>query len=276
MIMINEKAYTHAYTHGGKFHADDVACAALIRIIDPYFPIERGFSPPDDPDCIVFDIGNGEFDHHKVPKEVRPNGTAYAAFGKLWRVLQGGYKLTEEQMDRFDLDIVQPFDIADNTGRMNPLSELITSMNPFWNETEENISDRQFFLAVNQLTLLFCYWFDKAVAVQSADATAAEAIARGVPGIAVADYYIPSQAFHNGTFFAVSPSQRGGWQALALKQSNGKQMLFPAAWRGAAPLQEGVTFCHAGGFIAAFQTKEQAIAACTKVIDYFTRRGFLA
>ncbi|MFZ5352328.1 MAG: MYG1 family protein [Bacillota bacterium] len=34
---------------------------------------------------IVYDVGDGEFDHHNIKLEYRENGTPYAACGLIWR-----------------------------------------------------------------------------------------------------------------------------------------------------------------------------------------------
>ena len=69
------------FTHGGKFHADDVFATALLMIVRPDIKVTRGFVVPDGFDGIVYDVGCGMFDHHQEPRESRPNGVPYAAFG---------------------------------------------------------------------------------------------------------------------------------------------------------------------------------------------------
>lgn len=76
-----------AFTHGGKFHADDVFSSALLLYINPEIHITRGNKVPDDFEGIVFDIGRGSFDHHQKDSRIRENGVPYAAFGLLWEVL---------------------------------------------------------------------------------------------------------------------------------------------------------------------------------------------
>ena len=71
----------NGFTHGGKFHADDVFSTALLRILRPDFTVTRGFSVPENFDGIVYDIGNGPFDHHAADRAERPNGVPYAALG---------------------------------------------------------------------------------------------------------------------------------------------------------------------------------------------------
>ena len=55
----------HGFTHGAKFHADDLFSTALLRLINPDIQVERGFDVPENFDGIVYDIGRGRFDHHQ-------------------------------------------------------------------------------------------------------------------------------------------------------------------------------------------------------------------
>lgn len=49
-----------AFTHSGKFHADDVFSSALLLYLNPEITITRGSKVPEGYDGIVFDIGRGE------------------------------------------------------------------------------------------------------------------------------------------------------------------------------------------------------------------------
>ena len=73
-----------AFTHGGKFHADDVFSATLLLYLNPEIVITRGNRVPENFAGIVFDIGRGRYDHHQKDSRVRENGVPYAAFGLLW------------------------------------------------------------------------------------------------------------------------------------------------------------------------------------------------
>ena len=77
-----------AFTHSGKFHADDVFSAALLLYLNPEITITRGNRVPEDFDGIVFDIGRGRYDHHQKDSRVRENGIAYAA---IWASLGGAW-----------------------------------------------------------------------------------------------------------------------------------------------------------------------------------------
>ena len=106
------------FTHGGKFHADDVFATALLMIVRPDIKVTRGFVVPDGFDGIVYDVGCGMFDHHQEPRESRPNGVPYAAFGLLWRLL-GAQLVGEHQARLLDENFIQPLDLNDNTGEQN-------------------------------------------------------------------------------------------------------------------------------------------------------------
>ena len=113
-----KKKDAKAFTHGGKFHADDVFSSALLLYINPEIVISRGNKVPEDFDGIVFDIGRGRYDHHQKDSRVRENGVPYAAFGLLWEVL-GKEILGEELAEKMDESFIQPLDINDNTGEKN-------------------------------------------------------------------------------------------------------------------------------------------------------------
>ena len=128
--MIRQKDAS-AFTHSGKFHADDVFSSALLLYLNPEITITRGNKVPEDFDGIVFDIGRGKYDHHQKDSRIRENGIPYAAFGLLWEDL-GCEILGDELAEKFDEAFVQPLDNNDNTGEKNELASLIGSFNPSW------------------------------------------------------------------------------------------------------------------------------------------------
>mgnify|MGYP002574713306 FL=1 len=119
-----QKEHAAAFTHGGKFHADDVFSAALLLHFNPQLTIQRGNRVPEDFAGIVFDIGRGEYDHHQKDSRIRENQVPYAAFGLLWEAL-GTEILSPEMAARFDEKFVQPLDLNDNTGEKNELASMI-------------------------------------------------------------------------------------------------------------------------------------------------------
>ena len=139
------KIPARGFTHAGKFHADDVFATALLQILRPDIQVTRGFVVPDNFDGIVYDIGDGMFDHHREPRQTRPNGVPYAAFGLLWRVLGPGL-VGERQARLVDENFIQPLDLNDNTGEQNSLCDAIGFFNPTWDSPDS--ADDRFFEAV--------------------------------------------------------------------------------------------------------------------------------
>ncbi len=132
----------NVYTHGGGMHADDVCTAAIINLVCDKEGIERPeihriFSKEDAQQYeqdgnIVFDIGNGEFDHHQKDNAVRDNGIPYASFGKVYDVV--GKELFGQVAESFEESFVQTIDKCDNTEENCQFSEMISSLNPNWDE----------------------------------------------------------------------------------------------------------------------------------------------
>ena len=135
------KIPARGFTHAGKFHADDVFATALLQIVRPDIQVTRGFVVPEDFDGIVYDIGDGIFDHHREPRQTRPNGVPYAAFGLLWRVLGPGL-VGQRQARLVDENFIQPLDLNDNTGEQNSLCDAIGFFNPPWDS--EDTADERF------------------------------------------------------------------------------------------------------------------------------------
>ena len=128
-----------AVTHNGRFHADDVFSAALLKILNPEIHISRVSTVPENFDGIVFDLANGAFDHHNSNKKCRENGVPYASFGLLWN--EYGHTLVSESAAKtFDESFIQPLDTQDNYGGNNMLCRAITQANPKWDSVYDSLS----------------------------------------------------------------------------------------------------------------------------------------
>lgn len=269
-----------AMTHGGKFHADDVFSAALLRLLRPGLRIRRGFCVPEGFDGLVFDIGGGRFDHHQKGAPVRANGVPYAAFGLLWQaygpavLAAGGLppEAAEEEAARFDEGFVQPLDRDDNTGCGHPVADIIASFNPAWDA--DTPSDGCFEQAVAFAGVILERRLGLIYAARRAKALVEQALARMQDGVVVLERFAPWKGVlvPSAARFVVYPSQRGGWSAQAVPAENGNGALkcpFPASWAGCPepelPALSGVpdlTFCHNSRFLVSAKTKEGAAAAC--------------
>ena len=267
----------HAFTHGGRFHADDVFSTALLRFCNPRIQVQRGFAVPAHFDGIVFDIGGGPYDHHEKNSPVRPNGVPYAAFGLLWREL-GADLIGEAEAQRFDKHFVSPLDADDNTGCGNQIAGLIAAFNPAWDCDKS--ADACFAEAVEVATLLLTKKLETIRAITRAGTVVDAAIEKMQDGIVRLDRFVPwkQQCIPNpDAVFVVYPSQRGGWGAQGVPRRFDKPDLkvpFPAHWAGLADAElenasgiEGLRFCHSGRFLVTGTTEEAVTAACRAALE---------
>lgn len=259
------------FTHGGKFHADDVFSAALLTILNPDIKIERGFQVPDDFDGIVFDIGFGEFDHHQQDREVRANKIPYAAFGLLWRKY-GSLLVGEDEARRFDEKFIQGLDLNDNTGAENQMAEIINVFNPPWDYAVS--SDTAFQEAKEVAYKILVKEIEHIKSINRAEDLVTRALAKAEDGILVMPRSAPWKKFvkEKNIEFVVSPSNRGGYTAQAVPRDDKPGELkisFPEAWRGVEKDKIGevsgvetLQFCHNSGFLISALTQEDVIKAC--------------
>lgn len=252
------------FTHGGRFHADDVFSSALLRILRPDMRIYRGFEVPKGFSGIAYDIGDGPFDHHKKGSPRRENGVPYATFGLLWREY-GTYFLSEEEARRFDEKFVQPLDLDDNTGCGNILAGAIGAFNPTWDSEES--PDDAFEKALEVAYQILSHKLQSLAAVERGKAKVQHALKQMEDGLVVLEEYVPWKPVlvTSPAEFVVFPSMRGGYSLQCVpKDFNGKtgdKVPLPKAWWG-RPQQElaqitgveDIQFCHASGFMATTAT----------------------
>lgn len=260
-----------AVTHGGKFHADDVFSTALLRILRPDIQVRRVLQAPQEEGVLCFDIGFGPYDHHQKGAPVRENGVPYAAFGLLWREL-GPQLVGEREAARLDESLVQPLDLNDNTGVPHDLADLVAVFNPSWDSTQS--PDDGFWQAVEVVQAYLARKLEAVWSIQRARAVVEPALAAMQDGIVVLEPYAPWKQvlLDSPALFVVYPSQRGGYSAQGVPQSQEDPRLrcpFPAAWAGKSAAElaalsgiAGLRFCHNNGFLIAAESREEAIAAC--------------
>ena len=279
--MIRQKDAS-AFTHSGKFHADDVFSSALLLYLNPEITITRGNKVPEDFDGIVFDIGRGKYDHHQKDSRIRENGIPYASFGLLWEDL-GCEILGDELAEKFDEAFVQPLDNNDNTGEKNELASLIGSFNPSWDENGG--TDEAYFRAVSVAGMILENKFARYLGNERADKRIEEVLETrdqtGDSRILVLPEFIPCQKRLSETevAFVIFPSNRGGYciQPQKKEYSLNYKCSFPSEWLGLEneELQKetglsSATFCHKGGFLMSVGDLSDAIRACQISLDAFT------
>ena len=274
-----KKKDAKAFTHGGKFHADDVFSAALLLYINPEIVISRGNKVPEDFDGIVFDIGRGRYDHHQKDSRVRENGVPYAAFGLLWEAL-GKEILGEELAEKLDESFIQPLDINDNNGEKNELATLIGNFNPPWDA--KGGSDEAFFQAVSVAGMILENKFERYRGNARADQRVEQVLEEHNPKdrILVLPEFIPCQKALAETeiAFVIFPSNRGGYciQPQKREYSMNYKCSFPSQWLGLEGEElvketglSSAVFCHKGGFLMTVGELEDAKAACKKALEVY-------
>lgn len=292
-----KKPNAKAFTHSGKFHADDVFSSALLLYLNPQITITRGKRVPEEYDGIVFDIGRGRYDHHQRDSRVRENGVPYAAFGLLWEEL-GGEILGETLAQRFDEEFVQPLDNNDNTGEKNELASLIGNFNPVWDETEaadgvtEEERDRGLSVGFLRAVQVAGMVLENKFARYRADARADEKINQvlamqetqgGDARILVLPEFVPCQKQLKETdiAFVIFPSNRGGYciQPQKKPDSMNYKCSFPKQWLGLEneELQKATGlasagFCHKGGFLMTVGDEADAIRACEISLEEYEQK----
>lgn len=264
-----------AFTHGAKFHSDDVFSTAFLRLIKPEIQVTRGFEVPADFDGIVYDIGRGRFDHHQEDKEYRENGCPYAAFGLLWREY-GAQCIGEEEAVRFDESFVQPLDESDNTGCHNVLASIIDEFNPSW-DSEESYDDC-FWRAVKMAEEILRNHFEAVAGIVRAASLVRKAMEESNGSILILPKFVPwkNEVIGSSYQMVVYPSNRGGYSVQGVPIEHGDTALvcaMPEEWRGkdAPELSQisgiaSLRFCHASGFLAAADTLEGAVQAAQTAI----------
>ncbi len=247
--LLNEirKKDAKAFTHGGKFHSDDVFSAALLLYLNPEIQISRGNRVPENFDGLVFDIGRGAYDHHQKDSRIRENGVPYAAFGLLWEAL-GAEILGKELAASFDEAFVQPLDNNDNTGEKNELASLIGNFNPAWDA--EGGTDKAFFQAVNMAGMILENKFERYRGNERADRRVEEILVEKTEGQAIKAGEIPAEnrqililpelvpcqkrLSETEIAFVIFHYNRGGYciQPQKREYSLNYKCCFPAAWLG--------------------------------------------
>lgn len=273
-----------ACTHGSVFHSDDVFATAMLLTLNPNLKVTRtnskeaAASVANDPETIVYDIGEGEYDHHQLDKARRPESDGYAydnngvnyipycSFGLLWRDYGRLLCPTDKAWKKVDQTLVLPIDKADNGMESSQLAGAIGTFNPSWNEDNSDEARYAAFMdAVDMAKKILRKYVDRANAEAEAEALVLDSLV--VDGkILVLEKYLPWQDTvveqMPDILYVVFPSARGGYNVQtvpdAIGSFNGRK-LFPKEWLGNPVREMGMTFCHPGNFLLATETLEQAI-----------------
>ena len=89
--IVKELEEANCVTHGGKFHSDEIFATVILSKILTNIRLIRVNEVTDSmresiAKKLVYDIGDGEFDHHQAGGNgQRDNGVKYASCGLIWK-----------------------------------------------------------------------------------------------------------------------------------------------------------------------------------------------
>lgn len=279
--------------HGGVFHADDALCVALAKYEYPDVEIVRTFKIAEedinDPDVVICDIGGfydpekGLLDHHNFCPLIAGTEVKMSAIGMLINYM--GIEVSDSWNSI--LTTIQGLDNGMMVENISEFGQKVSRLVRFWNPTwdSEKSSDEAFnevvqFLTDNFVKPMMEESDPEAVAVDNklnelsslseaaelrAEQIVKSALQKMEDKIVVLPIYAPWQKVlvDSEAIFVVFPSVRGGYNLQCVPpvlNSFQKKVELPD-WNCSEEKPEGLTFEHAGRFIAAFQTEQQAINA---------------
>lgn len=288
--------------HAGTFHADDVACVSICKMLNlnvEYDRITRVTDLDDvlaDDNEIVADIGGGIFDHHGPVAKTRRDGGPHSACTLLWE--RFGSEATKAYLSHLSGDDVTEvstkledeilFRIADeDNGLFCPgytLNSIIAQMNPNWDDGCPCAADAAFTEAVLLMDEILKTALKRYVSQVKGKEFVQKALAKKQNGVVILEKYVPWKDYvvaDPDALVMVFPSNRGGWNIqMVPKSMEGFETRVdtPYDWHGISGLDAedkmpGMTFCHRNGFLASFRTKENAVAAAQHLAFQKEKRG---
>lgn len=135
--------------HDGPFHADDVMCVAMAKMLNPDVEVvrTRDLDPKDvalngTNGIYIADVGKGKYDHHQTDAAVRDDGNKYAACGLLYNEWKDKlYPDNPETQKYFEEVFIKPIEQADNGIAPNSLTTAIGSAVPTWRESDKSMDE---------------------------------------------------------------------------------------------------------------------------------------
>lgn len=292
----NNLEEANCITHSGTFHADEIFATLILSIIKEDIVVYRTSEVDDNmraTDCIIYDVGRGELDHHqKGGNGQRENGVMYAACGLVWRkyhkeVLE---KLGVDEKDieylynQIDKNLIQFIDANDNGKTPDidteykyvTIASIVASFNPRWDE-DMSISNDRFLEAMKVCREVLKNEIFSQISKLKAKEKVEKAIEESTNHILILNEYMPWQDFvltsdtdkAKDLWYAIYPSKRGGYAVHCVNVKQGSfenRKSLPKEWSGLEneKLQEvtGVNnarFCHIACFLATTDTFEAAL-----------------
>ncbi|HYF82298.1 MAG TPA: MYG1 family protein [Clostridia bacterium] len=305
-----KKEFKRVGTHDGRFHADEVMATAILKeLYDLEVVRTRDMGILGSLD-IVYDVGDGEYDHHNIEKKYRENGTPYAACGLIWRrfgtevIHSKCQELSLEEsvtiFQHIDLGIIQGIDAIDNGVRtviniiptMN-ISTIISGFNPPW-DVSISENNQYFSEAVKIGSSVLDNALNEQIAVMKAKAQIIEAYGKRIrQEVLVLDKPYPWTSILNEIdirkeiLFVIFPRD-GEFLIQTVRGSGGSyrnRKSLPKSWAGKREhelnevigIQDAI-FCHPARFIAGAKSFESILKMADIAIREpvaAVKRGFL-
>jgi uncharacterized UPF0160 family protein len=247
---------------------------------------------------IVYDVGDGEFDHHQVEKEFREKGTPYAACGLIWRAFgRDVVRANDKEMSEDDIgsivrsidrNLIESIDASDNGIRAamtiipTPnISSIIANFNPPWNADAEN-EDEYFNQAVKLADVILGNALAQQISTVKAKTPIAEAFAKRTrPELLELDRSYPWARVLNSidrdkkVLFVVFPREEEYLlQTVRGSGTLGNRKSLPEAWAGKREEElneiigiDDAIFCHSGRFIAGAKSRESIMKMAEIAIE---------
>lgn len=291
--MYTQKIFKKLGTHDGKFHADEVFATAILKEL---FEIEvirtRDEKILKELD-IVYDVGDGEFDHHGINKVYRESGTPYASCGLIWKrfgseVLKlKNPKLNKNEVDailkHIDRSLFEGIDALDNGVwidrteiPLTHISIIIEKFNPRWNSDKDE--NEAFNESIELATVILRNTIEHRFSVLEAKNYVHKAYMNRIdPEIIVLDTYCPYKDAlreideKEEILFVVYPRKDSYAIQTVLDENREDKKKLPEPWAGLRDEDlakvTGVpdaVFCHTGRFIAV-ATSYEGIMKLSKI-----------
>jgi uncharacterized UPF0160 family protein len=279
--------------HHGVFHADDVACVAMI--INNFMGTVKVVRTREDvPDAdLVLDVGREDsvtgdqlkLDHHQpeARTQMYENGVKACALAKLMELLY----VDEDDMklNLLRKKIIWPIAANDNGQEIEGIMSNPLSWVKFYNPDDRSKSDEAFLEAVGIASKILMK-IEESIAVTMAskeiwekglDGLTSKGIMTLEKGMPWMEYLF--SGYEDKINFLVFPHAVKGWVLRTIPTKEGgfdAKVKMPEIWWGYSaengdtnPPVKGMTFCHNTGFMAVFETEHDAqIAAVEAVMRY--------
>ena len=273
-------------THNGEFHSDDVLSTALVQHAletrNVLSIVVRTRDPKILDTCdLVYDVGNGLYDHHDIRKVLYPNGIQMASCGKLLKDLVTDNDVLEFLRSRM-FYTVEAIDNGQDLPMYRESSMLgfVRQFNPTWeSRSDKSKIDKAFFEVLGMVRKIYERVLSNASANISARRYVEENATFRYDGkVMLLPEYCTIRDYarmHDELLAVVYPSDDRFIVKCTSQVGRGfaTKVAFPEDWRGAPRSMlpkisgiPGLEFCHPAGHLASFKTPKDAKLACDVLV----------